>query len=282
MLNPLKTYWYDIRDRQRINIALTRGAAMSLSRQINLSKPWSWEFSGFSQNGEDGILDVLRKQLSDSNRYFIEIGAADGIANNTAWLLMAERYNGIMIEGDPALVTRAKRMVIDQSNGAECYQMFVTKESATDIFNLALHKNPDVFSLDIDGNDYYVAKALFETGLRPKICVVEYNSAFGKEKCCTIEYNPDFICMSNDDTGLYYGVSIAGWIKYFSSMGYRFITVDSKGVNAFFVDAEKYDNGFLDKIQPLEFAENHVQLMKFRVPCHEQFDLISHHKFKTL
>ncbi len=61
------------KDRQRIAIALGKGGAMMHARSIDLRNPASWEFSGFSQNGEDGILDVLRKQLKSSNRYFAEL-----------------------------------------------------------------------------------------------------------------------------------------------------------------------------------------------------------------
>ena len=38
---------------------------------------------------------------------------------------------------------------------------------------LAFHENPDLFSLDIDGNDFYIAKAILDGGFRPKIFVVE-------------------------------------------------------------------------------------------------------------
>ncbi|RLA43500.1 MAG: hypothetical protein DRR42_21665, partial [Gammaproteobacteria bacterium] len=84
MIKKLLNYLYDIRDRQRILIALSKGAAMINSRVVDLTQPGTWEFSGFSQNGEDGILDVLCKQLNVSNRYFIEIGSSDGMENNTA------------------------------------------------------------------------------------------------------------------------------------------------------------------------------------------------------
>ena len=96
MIRKLINYLYDLRNRQRIIIALSKGEIMMNARNINLTQPATWEFSGFSQNGEDGILDVLRKQLSSSNRYFIEIGSSDGIENNSAWLVVVEKYNGIM------------------------------------------------------------------------------------------------------------------------------------------------------------------------------------------
>ncbi len=61
------------------------------ARDVDLRSPQSWEFSGFSQNGEDGILDVLRRQLKQRNRYFVEIGSADGLQNNSSWLVVAEQ-----------------------------------------------------------------------------------------------------------------------------------------------------------------------------------------------
>lgn len=271
-----------LRDRQRINIALCKGGAMMQARNIDLKKPSSWEFSGFSQNGEDGILDVLRKQLLTSNRYFIEIGTSDGIENNSAWLLIAEKYNGIMIEGDPKLVERTKRMVLGYSIGSECHNMFVTKNSIPELKLLAMHHDPDVFSLDIDGNDYYIAQAILDGGFRPKIFVVEYNSVYGPERSITIEYQEKFVFTKAHSTHLYYGVSISGWKKFFAQHGYKFITVDRNGVNGFFVDPNCFDEEFLAGINGLDFAENQAQLKKFRQSSNEQFLLIEKQKFISI
>ena len=70
----------------RVNMSLARAAATSSLRKIDYTNPISWEFSGFSQSGGDGIIDVLIGKLLNPNRYFIEIGSNDGIENNTAWL----------------------------------------------------------------------------------------------------------------------------------------------------------------------------------------------------
>lgn len=182
MFKRLINYLLDNRDRQRISICLSKGAAMMSARFIDLRKPITWEFSGFSQNGEDGIIDVLRKQLKFKNYYFIEIGSADGIDNNSAWLLIAEKYNGLMIEGNPKLSIRSKRIVTNYSIGSESVNLFVSKDNIFDLKKKATHYDPDVFSLDIDGNDYYIAEEIFKAGFRPKIFVVEYNSVFGPEK----------------------------------------------------------------------------------------------------
>lgn len=282
MFDRLLNYAHDLRDRQRISIALAKGAAMMHARSVDLAQPASWEFSGFSQNGEDGILDVLRRQLTRSNRYFIEIGAYDGMENNSSWLVVAEKYNGMMIDGDPARVERARRMIGIYSIGVECMNMFVTRDSAKQLKQLAWHGNPDVFSLDIDGNDYYIAQSILSAGLRPKIFVVEFNSVYGPERCMTIEYQEDFVSTRAHATQLYYGVSIAGWRKFFAAQGYRFVTVDRNGVNAFFADPACFDTKFLDEINALEFAENVSQLRRFKAPSEQQFALIADQRFVAI
>ncbi len=282
MIKRLINYLLDARDRQRIIIALTKGGAMMHARNVDLARPDTWEFSGFSMNGEDGILDVLRRQLKKANRYFIEIGASDGMENNSSWLVVAEKLNGIMIDGNPKLVERARRMVGIFSIGTECKNMFVTAESAKELKQMAFHSDPDVFSLDIDGNDYYIAKALMDCGFRPKIFVVEYNSVFGPERSVTIEYRHDFAFDDAHPSQLYYGVSISGWHKFFESRGYRFLTVDRNGVDAFFVDPACFDADFLDGVRGLEFAENRYQFTKFRKTSAEQFEMIADQKFVSI
>jgi len=282
VISRLYDFLLDLRDRQRMNISLSRGLAMMQARKVDLSLPGTWEFSGFSQNGEDGILDILRHQLLINNRYFIEIGASDGIENNTTWLAVVEKYNGIMIEGNARLIARAKRMITSCNIGVECRHMFVSAESVSKLVDEVSFSDPDVLSLDIDGNDYYIAKAILENGIRPKIFVVEYNSVYGQIQSRTIEYQKDFSFIKAHPSRLYYGVSIAGWKKFFISHGYRFITVDRNGVNAFFVLPEYFDASFLDGIKGLSFAENYYQYKKFGKQSEEQFALIADQKFVSI
>ncbi len=282
MITKIINFMYGLRDRQRILISLTKGAAMMHDRNINYQDPETWEFSGFSQNGEDGILDVLRKQLLQRNRYFIEIGSADGIDNNSAWLVIAEKYRGMMIEGDPELVARAKRMISHYSLGLQCLNMFVDTDTVKAIKAASQYPDPDILSLDIDGIDYYVARSLLAGGFKPKIFVVEYNSVFGPHASKTIKYEKNFVYTSAHSSELYYGVSIAAWRKLLEENGYRFITVDRNGVNAFFVDPAYFRNDFLSNIKSRTYAENQLQFLKFRMNHEDQFKLIQHMEFQDV
>lgn len=269
----------DSRDRQRIAIALAKAAATRAARRIDPAEPSTWEFSGFSQNGEDGVLDVLRARLLGANRRFLEIGSGDGVENNTTWLLVAEKYAGLMIEGDPWLAGRTRRVVLPLSIGCECRDLFVTRDTVPEVLAAAGCADPDVFSLDIDGNDYHVMTAALDAGFRPRIVVVEYNAAFGPERRLTIPYDPGFVLARSHPSRLAYGVSIAGWRALLESRGYRFVTVERCGVNAFFVDPQWFEPAFLDGVRGSTFAENRYQQWKFRMPSEGQFALIAGERF---
>ncbi len=278
MLKRIIGFLKEIRNNQRLAIGLAKGHASRDARVVDPARPATWEFSGLSQNGEDGIIDVLRGRLRHSNRFCVEIGAAAGVQNNTAWLICAHNYNGLLVEGDPELVAEADRTLTRCSIGLQYKHMFVTLESVRKVVQLAVERSPDLFSLDIDGNDYHIAQAFFAEGMRPKIFVVEYNSAFGPERSETIKYSPTFNFKQAHPTWLYYGVSIAAWKKLFAAQGYRFVTVDQNGVNGFFVDPQHFDPEFLDGIKGLPFAENRFQQTKFGGGHDRQYPLIAGQK----
>lgn len=282
MLGRAIDYLIDCKDRQRIAIALAKGGSMMLARNIDDADPRTWEFSGFSQNGEDGIIDVLRRRLIHSNRYVVEIGAADGTENNSSWLLVAERYEGLMVEGDARHSARARRNIAVYSIGSECLAMFVTLGAVDAILAKVACRDADVFSIDIDGNDYHIAKRLFEQGFRPKIVSVEYNSTFGPDRALASSYRDDFRRLTAHPSQLYYGVGIAAWKKFFDARGYRFITVDSNGVNAFFVDPVHFDPAFLDGVQGLAFAENRYQLRAHGTGHEGQFAKVASEHFEQV
>lgn len=267
-----------LRTLQRINLSLSRGSATSMLRRIDLKSVESWEFSGFSQNGEDGVIDVLRSRLRYSNRYFLEIGASDGLENNTAWLAVAHRCSGVWVEGNPSASAASKATFESMNYGLTFESRFVTRENAPEFMQRLLHRDPDVFSLDIDGNDFHVADALFRAGLRPKIMVVEYNSSFGPDASISIPYSERFV-RDSSRSNLYYGCSIKAWQRFASRYDYAFVGVESNGVNAFFVDRSVFDSTFLEEIVVVPFRENFAQLREYGAGWQSQFARLKHENF---
>lgn len=258
----------------RISASLARGAANLSQREVDATDPTTWEFSGFSQNGEDGIIAHLLSCLRESNRYFVEVGASDGLENNTSFLALSKKHCGLMVDGNGEKLRRAKRFIGPLNWGVDYLELFVEPGNFDQLLSRCLFHQPDFFSLDIDGNDYFVVAALLEAGFRPKVACVEFNSAFGPERPLSIPYTPGLDYLTFHESRLYYGASVMAWRTLFEASGFRFVTVDTRGVNAFFADKEAVD--LPNELRPLEFAENIGQRLRHRCGWEGQFDKIAH------
>ena len=79
----------------------------------------------------------------------------------------------------------------------------VNPSSIAGLLKMCPLREPDIFGLDIDSIDCYIAKKILELGFRSKIWVVEYNSAFGTERSITVPCLPNFNRWSAHPSGLY-------------------------------------------------------------------------------
>ena len=244
----------------RIGSALSCAAATASIRSIDPTQPASWEFSGFSQHGEDGVIDYLCSRMTSRNRFFFEIGAADGLENCTAWLAHARGYGGVMVEGDPVLLEQCRQTLRGRIWNVHTVTLMVDADNVARLMKMCPHRDPDVFVIDIDGIDYFVLKKVLELDIRPKIIVVEYNSVFGPERALTVPYKPEFSRWKEHPTGLAYGVSIAGWRALLSRYSYSFITVETSGTNAFFVNPAAFPGEFISLIAGTSFLNNNGDL----------------------
>jgi hypothetical protein len=273
LLKPARFFNQTFAYGPRVEAGYARGAAGLASRKFDATRPTSWEFGGFSQNGEDGVIDHLLSLIESPNRYFVEIGASDGIQNNTAFLAFVKNYSGLMVEGDGFKSEYGTQFLQSLNWSVDYVALMVEPDEIDRVMDVSLVDDPDLLSLDIDGNDYFVMKALLERGMRPKVICVEYNSAFGPTSPKSIAYTPGLDYQAFHPSQLYYGVSIGGWQALFGRHGYRFVTVESRGVNGFFVDPDAV--ALFPGIEGPTFAENATQLRRHRTGWQGQFAQIS-------
>ena len=90
-------------------------------------------------------------------------------------------------------------------------------------------EEPDVVSIDVDGNDYWIWRALDR--FRPRVVVIEYNGALDVREPRVMPYAPGFAW--DGTTG--YGASLAALEQLGAEKGYRLVHTELAGVNAFFV-----------------------------------------------
>ncbi len=263
---------------EKINRNINRSAVLSALRNLDETNPSSWEFSGFSQNGEDGIIDFLSSKIKKPNYYFTEIGASDGLENNCSFLAIVRKNQGLMIDGNRNSTDICKHYICKNNIGCDVLNLFVCKTNISHIVQKMIYKNADVFSIDIDGIDYYILKEILKQ-IRPKIIIVEYNSAYGPNKSITVKYKENFNLITAHKTQLYYGVSISAWKKLMNLNDYHFVTVDKNGVNAIFIDKKEFDNSFYSNLNGFDFRENFYQMNKFRVDWKTQYEMIKNMEF---
>ena len=130
---------------------------------------------------------------------------------------------------------------------------FITAENINELLRRHV-PSPDIgiLSIDIDGNDYWVWRAI--DAVKPRIVVAEYNSVFGPELAVTIPYQPDFNRTRAHHSNLYWGASLAALCELASSKGYAFVGSNSAGNNAFFVRQD-----CAARLRQLSVAEGYVR-----------------------
>lgn len=196
------------------------------------------EFRIFSQNREDGILQYIFSKVDTTNRCFVEFGVGNGRECNTANLSFNCGWNGLIMDGSEKDMIAAKQYYADRlkedSGRVRIFHCFITAENIEEV----LAKNGiageiDLLSIDIDGVDYWVWKAIRE--VNPRVVVIEYNASLDHDKSLTVKYDPNFDRHEKHKSGWYAGASLTALTKLAESKGYCLVGCDSWGVNAFFV-----------------------------------------------
>ena len=192
------------------------------------------EFKAFSQFGEDGIIQYLIHRIPVPNGAFIEFGVEDYTEANTRYLLKHDNWRGLVIDGGRGNVgvIREDRVSVHHDLTSVC--AFVTAENIDALIaGAGFSGDIGLLSIDIDGNDYWVWKAI--TAVSPRIVVCEFNSLFGPDAAVTVPYDPAFDYNTAHHTRLYFGASLAALCRLAGEKGYAFAGCTSAGNDAFFV-----------------------------------------------
>jgi hypothetical protein len=95
----------------------------------------------------------------------------------------------------------------------------------------------DLFSLDIDGNDYYIWEAITE--LNPRLCIFEAHNIIPDDLSITIPYQPHFSCSEKHGYEQESrSVSLLAMTTLSEKKGYRLIGAHKHGFNVVFLRSE--------------------------------------------
>ena len=183
-----------------------------------------------SQNGEDGVIEQIFSVIGAGSKWCVELGALNGVHDSNVWHLVKENgWSGVLIEADQTQFERLQREYASIAR-VHCLNTFVSFGGADSLGTVfartPLPKTFDLFSLDIDGNEYHLWDSL--TDYRTRVMVVEFNQ--------TIPNEVTFI--QPRDMAVFQGSSLRALIELGKRKGYELVTANE--ANAFFVLKELF------------------------------------------
>src|ERR1700722_393215 len=197
-----------------------------------------FELSVFSQNGEDGIIHEIFRKIGSLNHTFVEIGASPNEANS---VLLADVFgwSGTFFDVSPSEISglRSKYSNSDRVNVVEA---FVTPSNIANLLrDASCPEGFDFLSIDVDGNDYWLWEAV--EPCRPRVVVIEYNSAKGSQVNSVNKYQSESWDGTTD-----FGATLSAMIDLGDRLGYQLVHAETTGVNLFFVRKDQFqENDFL-------------------------------------
>jgi hypothetical protein len=195
----------------------------------------SLEFQVFSQFGEDGIINFLCETLHISKPRVLEIGVEDFQECNSHFLAYSRNASIVAVDKYPLHEDFLSTSNLRWKNTVEAWTRDVTPNNINDIYKESevFLGAIDIFSLDIDGIDYWVFQRL--EILNAKILVLEFNALYGSTRSVSVPFEENFDRTKKHFSNKYYGCSLMALIEEAHKKGYQFIGSNRACNNAFFI-----------------------------------------------
>jgi hypothetical protein len=250
----------DIHSQQIQRNIVNQYMIFKLAKELPYSYIRDAGFRVYSQFEEDGIILYLLSMIGFKTRRAVEMCCGSGHECMATNLILNHGFDGYLFDGDEGNIRRAEAFFASKQD-CLLYRpvlrlAWITAENVNELLmQSGCAGEVDLFSLDIDGNDYWVWKAV--DAINPRLLVFETHNIIPADKSLTIEYRPDFYCW--DRIGAeqdYRGVSLKAMVKLCKSRGYRLVGGHRHGFNVFFL-REDEGTEFFPEVSIQEVHDNH-------------------------
>ena len=181
-----------------------------------------------SRYEEDGITLALLNLTGTTDRRFLDLGTgANG--GNTGFLAETCGWTGLMVDCKADRAKRLRRRFTRY--GVDTKELWITRDNVNQLArDHRLDGEIDLLSLDLDGYEYWVWRAL--DACSPRMVLLRFNAAFGADRAVTAPYDS---LVENDRAMIahYHGASLAAVEHLGREKGYRLVMVEPRGVYAY-------------------------------------------------
>jgi hypothetical protein len=120
---------------------------------------------------------------------------------------------------------------------------WLTAENINDVVGREVRGDIDLLSIDVDGMDYWLWKAL--DCVRPRVCIVEAANYIPSDVSVTVAYDPGAQFQQTDGPESFYrGASLLAMTRLASMKGMRLIGANRYGFNCIFLRNDLGQNDF--------------------------------------
>lgn len=243
--------------------------AMLSERNRDEKRLLKFGYRTYSQNDEDGIIAEIFRRIGCSNKTFIEFGIGDGTECNSLNLI-AGGWRGLWVERNDIRAVAQLHKTLIETGILRIQQAKITAENIDQVLaENALDPEPDLLSIDVDGNDYWLWRAV--STVKPRVLVIEYNPLWRPPLSVSMRYNPNHAFRRDG----YFGCSLKALEKLSSEKGYNLVGCCFAGANAFFVRQDLCGGTFREPFT----AENHYEPPRYFMLDHP---LVQTHGFGPL
>jgi len=234
---PLPNY-VDRGTQQLLAMQYRRDAAAGLRHDFE-----AVEFRNHSQNGEDGILHYLFSVIGTTSKYVVEMCAGNGRECNAANLIINHGWHALLCDGSEENIRIANEFYWGHPDTwrippAIC-QAWLTADNVDEVIaRYGFDREIDLLSIDVDGNDYWLWRAI--TAASPRVVIIEIQAGWMADAAVTVPYDPQFCVRKLVDPVLqtevdYCGASLPAMVKLGREKGYRLVGANRYGFNVVFV-----------------------------------------------
>jgi hypothetical protein len=244
--------------------------------------PQRWDKKTFSTFfNEHVFIQEFFKSANQEPRFFVDIGAGDGISMSNTFHLAHAGANGVAIEGSPVRFAQLS-LTYEKFTQVQLVRTYVSSNSISSLLEGAgTPKDFDLLNLDIDSFDLHILAAILKE-FRPKLCVIEWNRSYPPSVSYSVKDEPNI--RWDDSSQIFPGASLKAFEDVCQRFDYKMVAV--QGAALFAVPSEstfggkgkRADELWLDYLNgPSQWIETDLSLCEM-----EREDLIAELNLRLL
>lgn len=225
-----------------------------------------------SQN--NGLETEFLNKIIDKikNKSFVEFGF-HFLEFNTI-NLMTSNYSGVLVDCNKKNIFLMNIISFFHNYKVKIYNIFLKKNNINQILN----KDFGIFSIDVDGNDYWLLQEVLNYNKNFELIIVEYNASF-LDKVISVPYDENFDRHDKHISGWYHGASLKAFIKLLNKSDYALVKTTG-GNNAFFIKKELLKKFNLKEVLfEKAYEENILRNLWSKKNAKQQFETIKNLNF---